>query len=202
MSISEYLEKRNVNIVEGYSQEVPEQINTLIEITKTPNINVMEIGFNAGHSADIFLGNNNLLNLTSFDLGHHNYVSIGKEYIDKTYPNRHTLILGDSKITLPKFIDENKNTKFDVIFIDGGHYYDIVKSDLENSFYLSHADTIIIMDDTMYSTGWKDGWEWKQYWNEGPTQIWNEYVYQNKIIEMYRKDYKAGRGMSWGKFIF
>ncbi len=42
----------------------------------------MEFGFNAGHSSEVFLENNNSLLLTSFDLGEHNYVLSAKEYID------------------------------------------------------------------------------------------------------------------------
>jgi hypothetical protein len=38
----------------------------------------LEIGFNAGHSAEVFLKNNKDLILTSFDLGEHNYVTTAK----------------------------------------------------------------------------------------------------------------------------
>ena len=107
--------------------------------------------------------NNKDLTLTSFDLGEHNYVTHAKEYINNTYPNRHRLIIGDSRITLPIYLKNNKDTKFDIIFIDGGHDYNIAKTDMENCFHLAHKDTIVILDDTMFTKGWAAGW------NIGPT---------------------------------
>ena len=92
MSITTFLSSRGFHNFEGYSQQNPQQVEDLINLTNKPNINVMEIGFNAGHSAEVFLHNNKDLILTSFDLGRHNYVTTAKEYIDNTYPNRHTLI--------------------------------------------------------------------------------------------------------------
>jgi predicted O-methyltransferase YrrM len=156
----------------------------------------MEIGFNAGHSAEVFLQNNKNLTLTSFDLGSHNYVTTAKEYIDATYPNRHTLILGDSNITIPIYLENNKDTKFDIIFIDGGHDYKIAKADMENSFHLAHKDTIVALDDTIFRKDWE-----KQY-TIGPTRTWTEHLERNKIIELNRKEYCNGRGMCWGKYIF
>jgi predicted O-methyltransferase YrrM len=164
-------------------------------LTNKPNINVMEIGFNAGHSAEVFLENNKELTLTSFDLGAHKYVSTAKEYIDATYPNRHNLILGDSRKTIPTYLKNNKHIKFDVIFIDGGHSYEIAKADMENCFYLAHKDTIVILDDTIFTQGWE-----KPY-TIGPTRTWMEHLQQNKIVELNRRDYSKGRGMSWGKYI-
>ena len=196
MSLTTFLNNRGCLVIEGYSQEVPQQVEDLINLTNKPNINVMEIGFNAGHSAEIFLKNNKELTLTSFDLGAHNYVKHGKEYIDATYPNRHTLILGDSRIVIPIYLQINKATKFDIIFIDGGHDYEIAKADLENCFKLAHKDTIIIIDDTIYTKGWEAGH------TIGPTRTWTEHLQQNKIIELNRKDYTPGRGMSWGKYIY
>ena len=155
----------------------------------------MEIGFNAGHSAEVFLQNNTELTLTSFDLGQHNYVTTAKEYIDTTYPNRHKLFLGDSRITIPIYLKNNKDTKFDIIFIDGGHQYEIAKADMENCFHLAHKDTIVVLDDTIFTKGWE-----KDY-TIGPTRTWTEHLQQNKIIELNRKDYCIGRGMSWGKYI-
>lgn len=182
-------------LIEGNCQQVPRQVNDLIKLTTAKDIKVMEIGFNAGHSAEVFLKNNPTLTLTSFDLGHHTYVNMGKSYIDAYFPNRHNLILGDSTITVPKFIGENNGAKFDVIFIDGGHDYHIAKQDMQNCFYLSHKDTIVIMDDTIYTNGWQ------QEWTIGPTIVWNEYLNENKIIELNRVDYQNGRGMSWGKYV-
>jgi predicted O-methyltransferase YrrM len=197
MSITEFLASRGFNsLEEGYSQQIELQVKHLIKLTEQNVLNIMEIGFNGGHSADVFLKNNQDLILTSFDLGCYDCVLHGKEYIDATYPNRHTLILGDSTLTVPVFIDENPNTKFDVIFIDGGHEYEIAKQDIENCFHLAHKDTIVILDDTVFIK------HWEEHWTVGPTQAWNENVEQNKILELKRENYGPGRGMSWGKYIF
>lgn len=196
MNISTFLNYKGYYSFEGNSQEVPQQVEDLINLTSKPNIHIMEIGFNAGHSSEVFLKNNKKLFLTSFDLGSHDYVATAKEYIDLTYPNRHKLILGDSRITIPLYIENNKESKFDFIFIDGGHDYEIAKKDMENCFYLAHKDTIVALDDTNFTKGWK-----KRY-TLGPTKTWIEHLHENKIIELGRKDYCRGRGMCWGKYIF
>ena len=196
MQITQFLNDRGFTDFEGHVQLVDQQVNDLINLTKTPNINVMEIGFNAGHSAEIILKNNTSLKLTSFDLGRHEYVAHAKEFIDMNYPNRHNLILGDSRISVPDYIEKNKDTKFDVIFIDGGHDYDIAKSDLENCIYLAHNETIVIMDDTIFIRGLEAPW------TIGPTTTWLEHLHQNKVIELNRRYYCSGKGMTWGKYVF
>ena len=193
--MEQFLNSRGFSQFEGHCKQCLPQLVDLINLTNKPNINVMEIGFNAGHSAELFLQNNKDLTLTSFDLGHHNYVKSAKEFIDLTYPYRHILILGDSRTTIPFYLQNNKDTKFDIIFIDGGHDYEIAKSDMENCFHLAHKDTIVILDDTMFTK------HWETFWTIGPTRTWKEHLEQNKIIELNRKDYSSGRGMCWGKYI-
>jgi len=179
--------------LEGNSEQNPKQLEDLINLTKESGIKVMEIGFNAGHSAETMLKNNPSLTLVSFDIGEHDYVPVAKTYIDSTYPSRHTLILGDSTKTLPEYISQN-NKKFDVIFIDGGHDYAIADADLKNSMKLAHKDTIIIIDDTFYTPGGE-----KPH-TIGPTKAWTEYVKNGMISEINHVEYSEGRGMSWGKY--
>ncbi len=180
---------------EGYSEQVPGQLEDLIKLSSGSNINMMEIGFNAGHSADLFLKNNPSLKLTSFDLGSHEYVLTAKEYIDTNYPNRHTLILGDSTVTVPKYINDNPGKVFDIIFIDGGHEYDIANADLENCRNLANKDTLVIMDDIVSRNDWVTGW------TIGPSQTWVEHLINGTLREISKMDYQAGRGMSWGKYV-
>ena len=151
----------------------------------------MEIGFNAGHSAEIFLQNNPSAKLTSFDLGIHPYCQVAKEYIDLTYPDRHTLILGDSTMTVPKYVKENPNRVFDLIFIDGGHDYMIADSDLNNCRKLAKKGTFVIMDDTIHKNGW----------TLGPTMAWVANLNFGLITQIDSVDYLPGRGMSWGTYL-
>lgn len=195
MPITQYLKAHGFHTFEGFSQQVPRQVADLVKLSSSPNISVLEIGFNAGHSAEIFLNNNPTLTLTSFDLGCHDYVLAAKKYIDKMYPNRHTLILGDSTVTVPLFINDNPGKNFDLIFIDGGHEYAVAAADLVNCGKLAHKDTIVAIDDTIYTPGWEKGY------TIGPTKVWTEHIRDGKIIESNRIDYQLGRGMSWGKYI-
>lgn len=129
-NVSEYLKNNGVDSWMGNSAESIEQTNDLIEVSKLvkkTNIDAMEIGFSAGHSAETLLKNNPNLNLVSFDIGSSYYVQTAKEYIDKEYPGRFTLIIGDSVQTVPKYKNDNKGKTFDIIFIDGNHEYAFVK---------------------------------------------------------------------------
>jgi predicted O-methyltransferase YrrM len=192
-TINDYLNEHGIFKIEGYTEH-PRHIHDLIQLVQNPSIRtIIEIGFNAGHSAELFLKHNPMVTMISFDIGEHEYVSIAKKYIDMTYPNRHSLIIGDSTIQLPDYISKH-NISSDIIFIDGGHTYDIAKSDLENSRSFAHENTIVIMDDTIYRK------EWIQSWNIGPSCVWEEKKQEGMIIELGHSEYSIGEGMSWGKY--
>ena len=195
-TLNEYYKNLNIHTFEGHSQECKPETEFLKNIVDNPDIiNIMEIGFNAGHSAETFLSSNKNINLTSFDIGEKDYLKHGKEYIDKTYPKRHKIIIGDSLITVPEF-SKNNDQKFDIIFIDGGHEYNVAHGDILNCKNLAHGKTIVILDDTI------DDINLMNVWNVGPTKAWNKTKESNIIKQIGSLDFSHGKGLSWGNYLF
>jgi len=63
-----------------------------------------------------------------------------------------TIFEGDSREMIHKVYDNF----YDIVFIDGGHEYNIVKSDIENGFKKLKPNGIMVLDDF---TGGKDAYE-------------------------------------------
>ena len=137
-----------------------------------------EIGFNAGISSLAFLSGNSRLKVISFDIGCHQVVRHAKEFIDQHYMGRHELVIGDSKLTVPKYAREHPEISFDLVFIDGGHDLMTASADIANLRLLCNPGAGIVVDDL---TPWLD-------WGAGPTAAWNEAVRQGLIvpIEMFK----------------
>ena len=115
-------------------------------------------GFIGSHLCESYADNHNV---TSID----NYISGKKE----NHINKVEYIEMDAKDILS--IDK----KFDLIFIDGGHDLETAESDLLNCKNLSHNDTIVIMDDTVYEK------TMELEWNLGPTNAWLKAI-EKKLI--------------------
>jgi predicted O-methyltransferase YrrM len=135
--------------------------------------NVVEIGFNVGHSSYLFLSCRPDVRVLSFDLGDHRYVDVAKQTIDSIFPARHELITGDSRRTVPAFADENPSRTFDLIYIDGGHDYEVAKADIENCERLSTSRTLVVMDDLVP----------QEEWGVGPVRAWREAQAQGRVHE-------------------
>lgn len=147
-TIIDYLARKNIDVTEGHCLYVGrKQIQHFKAVVRRPEVKlVAEIGFNAGHSSNIFLETNKQCKVYAFDIMEHPYAYDAKDYTDAKYPNRHFLIPGDSLETVPKFHKMHPEMKFDVIFIDGGHTHKYARGDMFNVQKLAHKDTIILID--------------------------------------------------------
>ena len=197
-SLNNYLHSKGLCINEGHIHEIKnQQIEIITLLNNNKNISkIMEVGFNAGHSAELFLLNSNAY-VYSFDIGDHfyEYLKEGKIYINNKFPNRHTLVFGDSRKTLPRFRNNN-DIKFDLIFIDGGHSYEVAYADLINCRNLAHSETIVIMDDIVKNPLYVAGY------TIGPSKAWNDLINANMLQEISHSDYSPGRGQSVGKYLY
>lgn len=199
-SLDELLAKKGLKPgpgYEGYSRQIPDQVATLRSLVKQQKPKrILEIGFNAGHSAEIFLSTDPDAHLLSFDLGHVPAVNVGKAFIDAHFPLRHTLIIGDSTMSVPAFTRLYSDVKFDLIFVDGGHQYEVAKADIANCMKLADAQAIVAVDDTIFTASQE------QPYTIGPTKAWLEALQERKVTELGRQEYAVGRGMVWGRYNF
>ncbi|HEX2818678.1 MAG TPA: class I SAM-dependent methyltransferase [Streptosporangiaceae bacterium] len=135
---------------------------------------IIEVGFNAGHSSCAFLAAREDVTVVSFDLGLHGYVTRAKQYIDKAFPGRHTLVIGDSRETLPRYRADHPAAVFDLAFVDGGHDYDVARADLVTILPMIRPSGLIVMDDVM---------PWKTF-GRGPDRAWSEAKREGLVSEV------------------
>nr|WP_199290590.1 class I SAM-dependent methyltransferase [Synechococcus elongatus] len=95
------------------------RINLFSSATQAQKI--LEIGFNAGHSAALMLLANPNSNLLAFDICEHRYTEGCFAVLAERFPHRIDLIAGDSNTTLPLFRLEHPAVYFDLLHIDGSH---------------------------------------------------------------------------------
>jgi predicted O-methyltransferase YrrM len=107
--------------------------------------NITEIGFNAGHSAALMLTANPNLYLTSIDIGYHSYTVPCANIIQNYFPNKHKLILKDSRK-----IDRDEIGTSDVVIIDGGHDFANCLLDIALCVAYCKPETLIVIDDYNY----------------------------------------------------
>jgi len=152
----------------------PAELQYLAGLAAAPHVRVIgEIGFNAGFSSYAFLTANPEVTVCSFDIAEHVYVGPAKQHIDSVFPGRHTLVVGNSLDSVPTFRKLNPHLMFDLIFIDGGHTYELATGDLANMSAFAGPDTVLVMDDI---TPWHE-------WGVGPTDAWVHAVSEGLVVQ-------------------
>ena len=190
--IQEFLDKKGSSSWEGHSGQNKHETLFLKNICNIVQpASILEIGFNSGHSSDTFLSHSDS-KILSFDIGLHGCVWDGKEYIDNTYEGRHHLIIGDSTETVPKFKKEHSDVYFDLIFIDGGHEYEVALNDLINCMNLSRKDTTVIMDDVIPNS--------RKDYAQGPTKAWIKSCQDKMVFQEGMTVIGDEKGWCWGKY--
>ena len=124
---------------------IPKQRN-LFSIARGRN-EILEIGFNAGHSTLLFLLANPLCKVTCFDLCTHSYVLPSFRYLEDHFPGQLRMFQGNSNHKVAEFHIYNPGKKFDVLHIDGGHGLNVAHTDFINCRNLTHSQSVVIWDD-------------------------------------------------------
>lgn len=190
--INELHRKNKTWICEGHIGRNKAQIDKLKELCLLHKpLNILEIGFNAGHSSALMLENTNAC-IVSVDICSHSYTIEGKDKIDEIFPNRHLLIPGNSMEVLAG--DEVPNLQYDLIYIDGGHSYKCCKSDILNCKKYASPSTIIIVDDIIYDP------EYIKPWNKQVTKVWEE-MKNHVVIEQGYFYFGKGQGFAVGHYL-
>lgn len=174
--------------IDGHSGDVETQTRAL-HLASQPWVHtVCETGFNAGHSAFNYLTANRRLVVHSFDIGIHPYTSIIAANMSQwMFPGRLFLHTGDSRSSIPNFLTKNTRVRCSLIFVDGGHRYDVALADCINFGSIADVENgaAVMFDD---------------YWpfNHGPA--WDFMVKHGYIDEVGHCNMKK-RSYAFGSFI-
>ncbi|WPT12569.1 Glucoside xylosyltransferase 2 [Picochlorum sp. SENEW3] len=136
----------------GHIGEVRLELQTIHSLLYQTSVktHVCEIGFNAGHSAVMFLSAGKNIRLTSFDMGKLPWSSDMVERIHQLFPGQFTYIKGNSREIIPQYMDKLRSgsvDRCDIMFVDGDHSYEGARIDFTNSIQIMSQESLLIADD-------------------------------------------------------
>ena len=136
----------------------PEQVNYYLRKASNPSVRtICEVGFGVGHSTIVYLTANPSATLYTFDwfvymsaapddpryTAHRTAVPL----LQNMFGSRWIQVPGDSASSLKMFRQRHSNVKCDLVSIDGGHFYDVVRNDTVNILPLTRENAELIYDD-------------------------------------------------------
>lgn len=157
--LDQVISDKKLTIWEGHSASYSDELRMYIQVSQNPCIKtICEIGFNAGHSALLWLHANPHAKVVFFDLYAFDYSSVGEAFIrEQTYlnPSRLTIHKGDSTKIVREVHASEPSLVCDLISVDGGHTHEIAVADLHNMYYLANPlFNILVVDDTNCNEKW------------------------------------------------
>lgn len=113
---------------------------------------ICEVGFNGGHSAAVFLAAaGSEARYVSFDMFAYSYSRPARDLLDRLFPGQLSYHLGNSRVTLPNYLKEQKERGLerpcDMFSVDGDHSYAGAKADLLNAINGTRVGGMLFMDD-------------------------------------------------------
>ena len=108
---------------------------------------LLEVGFNAGHSALLALMSQPDLMYTGVDICQTTYTIPCAKYMAQAFKDRFTMFKGDSREILPRLATHHTDRSFDVFHIDGDHDESPVRTDISNVLRISPLNGLVILDD-------------------------------------------------------
>jgi hypothetical protein len=105
---------------------------------------LLEVGFNAGHSALLALTVNKYLTYHAIDIDKYRYTTLAYQYLQDIFGDRIQMLSGDSRDILPMV----SRGSFDLMHIDGGHSATVSHADLASMIKIADINSVILFDDS------------------------------------------------------
>ena len=161
------------------------KIQTIIKKKKFKNKNFLEFGYAHGFTNTILNKCFNFDKIVTVDIVHQGGHCKDSFFANLRFKNL-VMLCGDSQSNFIK--DQIKlNSKYDLVFIDGGHDFDVVKNDYEIAKNNINKNAIIVFHDIDGSA------------HDGPRKLWNSIIKNkpknSKTYQYVCKKYKIKYGL-------
>lgn len=136
----------------GHIGQVPDQIRDYAAVSRLltdgfgRSATICEVGFNAGHSAAVFLTANPSAHYVGFDLGTLGWSAAQRSLVNTMFPGRIEHIIGSSFQTVPRYHQQHPAFSCDLWSVDGDHGPDAAK-DFAAARAMATRGGLVLADD-------------------------------------------------------